>query len=111
MGWSCRAEAGDTMRAMDVACVAQTGSSNSWRSQADGDYDPSTYDGKQVPTHFWERSNVEHADGRITGTAYKMLPGDMAQRTGRVRISAEGKLEGAPASLRAVVEHYHGRSF
>lgn len=111
MGWSCSSAANDTMRAISEACSGQTGSSNSWHVDIDGVYDPPSYDQKQPIDYFWEVSHVEHADGRITGSIWKMLPDCRAKRVGALRIAANGRLEVAPRSLRAVVAHYHGRNF
>lgn len=72
---------------------------------------PPSYDQKQPIDYFWEVSHVEHADGRITGSIWKMLPDCRAKRVGALRIAANGRLEVAPRSLRAVVAHYHGRNF
>lgn len=98
MGWSCRKDAGDTMRAMSDACSAQTQSSN-------------TYKGRDGSMYFWETSRVEHSDGAITGTVYKMLPNDRAKRVGSLRIEPCGLISRAPAALVQMVEHYRGRNF
>lgn len=89
MGWSCRVEAGDTMDKVQAACIAQTGSANTWT------------DGQR--TYFLEASRTEHADGAITGTVFRMLGDSMAQRSGSFRIDGDGTMARIPASLKTLI--------
>lgn len=59
----------------------------------DGNPNVLTIRGRQ---YFFERGR-EQADGAITGSLFKMLPNDMAQRAGRVRIEADGRINAFPA--------------
>jgi hypothetical protein len=94
MGWSCRKEASDTMRAWSDACHASSGSSNVWKS-ADGS------------EFFFEVSRKEHDDGAITGSiiALGAPSGPDGARYGRkagsFRIDPDGRVARAPAFLKA----------
>ena len=111
MGWSCSAAAGDTMRAMDQACRAQTGSSNSWAVDPNGVYDRDHFTGKREMQYFWECSRVEHRDGRITGTVIKLLSSGHGKRVGSICIDAEGNLKRCPKSLQSMISAYYGITF
>lgn len=87
MGWSCRAEASKTEQAWNDGCRAQTGSSNTF----------ATANGQK---YFYERSNVEHRDGAITGVIWKYVGEDMARRSGTFRINGDGTIERAPKTLK-----------
>lgn len=45
--------------------------------------------------YFFERGKEQH-DGAITGTLFRMLPNDMAQRSGSFRINADGTIARFP---------------
>jgi hypothetical protein len=45
--------------------------------------------------YFFERGQ-ENADGAITGSLYKMLPGDHCRKAGRVRINDNGSITSFP---------------
>lgn len=86
MGYSCAAAAGDTLRALDAVCIAQTGTSN-------------TYIGNNGDRYFYETSRVEHADGAITGSVYRLAidwtnlddtTSEVAYPAGNFRIDGEG---------------------
>ena len=85
MGWSCSAVAGDTMRALSDKCVKSSGSSNVW-----------SINGERF---FFEPSRVEHRDGAITGSVWRMLPDDRARRVGSFRIEADGRLSRGAGGL------------
>lgn len=110
MGWSCRADAAHTMDAISRACVAQTGSSNTWRAETGTDprYEPQSFTGRQAGTHFWEVSRREHEDGRITGTVFAMLPDGYCRKVGSITISPDGTVTRAPKSLLDMVSHFYG---
>ena len=88
MGWSCRADAARTADKWSDACVAQTGSSNVFQTKR----------GK----YFWENSRKEHGDGAITGSVFKMLPGDngLCRPSGSFRIEGDGTVTRAPKFLK-----------
>ena len=91
MGWSCRADAGDTDRRISDACVAQTGSSNGY--EANGE------------RFFYENSRREYADGRITGTIFRLeeVEGrEVAYRTAGYTISPDGDVTRGPPEFRAL---------
>lgn len=98
MGWSCAHAASETLGAWTAACVAQTGSSNCYRTSR-GSY-------------FFEVSRTEHYDGAITGTIWREippLPGDgpdtrRCRRGGSFRIEPDGKVSRAPAFLKAAAK-------
>lgn len=79
MGWSCSRDAGNTMELLTERCIKETGSQN-------------TYSGANNPgtKYFWQRSNKEYRDGRITGSVWKMLNDGTCKRTGSFRINADG---------------------
>lgn len=77
MGWSCRADAADTLDRIMAKCRASSGSSNVWN------------DGKT--RYFFESSHTEHSCGKITGSIYKMLDGGKCSRSGSFSISGDGK--------------------
>jgi hypothetical protein len=92
MGWSCRADAHETMQKWTAACVAQTGSQNEF--DADG------------VRYFWELSRTEHDDGAITGTIMRVTEkrpdgSMMAVKCGSFRINPDGTIGRAPAFLRS----------
>lgn len=86
MGWSCRADAGRVLDKMTQACVASTGMQN-------------TYKVNDV-SYFYEVSRTEHEDGAITGSIYRMLAGNMAQKAGSFRIEGDGTVTRAPKFLK-----------
>ncbi len=88
MGWSCRKEAGETMDAWSRACVAQTGESNRFVVRG--------------VSYFFECDNVEHDDGAITGTLFRMTSPTECVEASQFRIGPEGQVERAPAFLRGV---------
>lgn len=90
MGWSCRAEANETMKRWSNACAAQTGSSNEFRVGED--------------TYFYELSRKEHNDGAITGQIMKVVrqEGDRrwATKAMSFRIEGNGTVTRAPKFLK-----------
>jgi hypothetical protein len=87
MGWSCTRDADRTARQWVDACVASTGSQNTFRSR-----------GRK---YFWEQSRTEHHDGAITGSIYRMDRHGYCRRSGTFRIEGDGTVSRAPAFLRA----------
>lgn len=88
MGWSCRAEAAETMNRI-----------NRMHSPKDGCYE---FMGDR---YFVEWSNREHDDGAITGKLMKMIgESNFAVRMGSVRIDPEGELVRAPSALKERME-------
>lgn len=86
MGWSCQKEAMDTLEAMDKCNFAAGRSSNE-------------YIGKDGKKYFYQTSNREHDDGRISGTVYVFLPGgELVQKVGSFSIDPWGELKRAPKS-------------
>jgi hypothetical protein len=95
MGWSCRADAGRTMRKWIDACVAQTGSQNNYTANGQG--------------YFWEVSRTEHRDGAITGTIWRHVPGPdparvYCRKAGSFRIDGDGTIARAPAFLKQAAQ-------
>jgi len=103
MGWSCRQDAGRVMDVWTAACVAQTGSQNTY-----------TMKGAEF---FWEVSRTEHADGAITGsilkTVRKPTVDELAKepylagwsvRAGTFRIEGDGTVARAPKFLKDVAK-------
>lgn len=88
MGWSCRREAGVILDKWIAACVAQTGSQNTFKV------------GNKE--YFFETSNVEHRDGAITGAINVMLPNNMCKKCGSFRIEGNGTITKAPKFLKLV---------
>ena len=91
MGWSCAATAAETMDRWTAACIAQTGSQNTYRVGRN--------------SYFWETSSTEHYDGAITGTIWKHVPGPnpdslYCRRAGSFRINPNGTVARAPAFLK-----------
>lgn len=110
MGWSCRADAGRVMDAWAAACVAATGSQNTF-----------VVDGVEF---FWEVSRTEHADGAITGTVYRTVrkptPEDLATnpycagwsvKAGSFRIAGDGRIIRAPKFLKDAAKRFAGVTF
>ena len=93
MGWSCRAEAASVLEAWTRACVASTGSQNTWKV------------GNR--TFFYEASRVEHDDGAVTGRILEVLSteGDVlhCRVAGSFRIEGDGRMTRAPRFLKAAV--------
>jgi hypothetical protein len=87
MGWGCRREAGLRLDAISAACVAQTGSSNTFKVGAD--------------TYFYETGR-EQGDGAITGTIQKFVGEDKCRRSGGFRIEGDGKMTRGPAFMKNV---------
>ena len=92
MGWSCRQDAYNTMKQWEQHCREQTNSSNSYKV------------GEQ--SYFFEASRTEHADGAITGAAWKMLPNGRARKSGSFRIEGDGTVKRAPAGLVASMREH-----
>lgn len=91
MGWSCSAAAGRTLEAIQAACVASTGSQNTWEEPG------------RAPC-FFELDSTEHDDGAITGDVFRMAPGTSRCRaTTRFRIEADGRLSIGPRFFRGAV--------
>lgn len=86
MGWSCRVDAGNTMRKWETACRKATDSSNVW-----------VENGKRF---FWEASNTEHRDGAITGKIWKFVDADHVIGVSTFRINPDGTIGRAPAFLK-----------
>lgn len=87
MGWSCRADAANTMYKWSDACRKSTDSSNTWVE----------VDGK---CYFYETSHTEHRDGAITGTIWRFTDDEHAVRSGTFRINPDGTIARAPAFLK-----------
>ena len=88
MGWSCRAEVGDTLDRMSAKCVAMTGMSNAFIAG-----------GKR---RFYELSRREYDDGHASGQIYEFLPDDMCKRVGSFYINPDGSPRRMPKELRDV---------
>ncbi len=92
MGWSCRAEAGNTMNRWMEKCRLNSGSSNVW--------------GDRRGWYMFEVSRVEHADGAITGAIVKFDGNPMrqestpAKKVGSFRINPNGTVARAPGFLK-----------
>lgn len=91
MGWSCRTEAARVLEQFGRLCVERTGKSNVFRT-ARGEY-------------FLETSNVEHDDGAVTGSVWRVLGAQddgtyRCQRSGSLRIEGDGTVTRGPALLR-----------
>jgi len=86
MGWSCAVDAAYTMDRLTAACVAQTGIQNVYTDNGN--------------RYMWERSDVEHADGRITGSVWRLLPDGRVMRSGRFSIGENGEMHEGPAWLK-----------
>ena len=81
MGWSCSRDAGNTMDLLTERCVKETGCQNTFLSARD-----------EKVKYFWERSNKEYSDGRITGSVWKMLDDGTCKKTGSFRINGDGSV-------------------
>ena len=70
------------MDAISEMCAKSTGSSNTWEHGKD--------------RYFFERSNVEHDDGAITGSVWRLFNHDdgtrRCRKAGAFRIDGEGRL-------------------
>jgi hypothetical protein len=86
MGWSCNQAAGATADAWAAACVAQTGSSNVWEENGG----PSECG--QAVRFFYEISNVEHADGAITGKVWRFVGEKHCKPLSGFRIEPDGRV-------------------
>lgn len=92
MGYSCGAGASKVEQAWWDGCRAETGSQN-------------TFIGCGNVRYFFERSNIEHSDGAITGTIWRYLPcGEMVRKAGGFRIEGNGTITRAPAKLKKFAE-------
>ena len=82
MGWSCERRAAWALDSISAACIAQTGSSNTF----------------EVEGHrfFFETSRREHDDGAITGSIYRFLPDGRCKQTGGFRIEPGGIVSRGP---------------
>ena len=98
MGWSCRKEAGEVTDAWTKACIAQTGSQNTFKAG-----DGRSESGEQH-TFFWETSRVEHGDGAITGAIWRFVGEDSCRRCGTFRIEGNGIITRAPKFLREAIK-------
>lgn len=89
MGWSCSKAAMDTLEYVsDLLRPEGEKGSNS------------TKDG------FWETSRVEHLDGAITGTVWKLLPdGEHCRKAGSFRINGNGQIVRWPGLTRERITH------
>ena len=88
MGWSCRAEAAETMDKWTKACVKGTGFSNTFKI------------GKVQ--FFWELDNVEQEDGAITGEVIRIISFGKCALEAAFRIEGDGRVSKAPKFLRDV---------
>lgn len=75
------------MRKWSEACRASTESSNQWREGEDEEF-------------FFEASRREHSDGAITGSVFKMLPGNRCRKVSTFRIDGDGTVSRAPKYLK-----------
>lgn len=89
MGWSCSSEAAKTRDRWTELCLSQTNQQNVFESNGD--------------RYFFETSNVEHADGAITGEIWKFVGEDKARKTGTFRIDGYGKVIRGPKVLKDAV--------
>lgn len=92
MGWSCTAAANRILETWTKACIAQTGTQNTY-----------TVRGTE---YFFEVSRTEHDDGAITGTIQKVVRKDpdgraWCQPAGSFRIGGDGRVVRAPAFLKS----------
>lgn len=100
MGWSCRAEAGDTMARINALhCTTQTYTDNGLSLLGCWLFKEENY--------FVEWSRREHSDGRITGQVMhvvKYSPDGTSQceKAGAVTIAPTGELVRAPSQLKAI---------
>jgi hypothetical protein len=86
MGWSYTAAAGCVMDKWTNACIAQTGSQNTFK-----------VDGNE---YFWEASNKEHDDGHVSGSIHKMNADGTCRRVGSFYIDPNGNINVAPKFLK-----------
>jgi len=85
MGWSCRADAMNTMREWEKVCRFTTASSNCYEVNGQ--------------RYFFETSRTEHDDGAITGSVWKMLPDGRARKSGGFRIEGDGAVKRYPVGM------------
>jgi hypothetical protein len=85
MGYSCTAAASDVVDKWVEACVASTGSSNTWRQGKD---------------EFFFEVGREQPDGAVTGSVYKAVSQNHCRRSGTFRVAPDGTVERAPAFLK-----------
>lgn len=90
MGWSCRADAWNTMKAWNDLCVAITGASNTYVANG--------------TKYFYESSRVEHEDGAITGAVWKMIDEKHCRKAGSFRIEGDGSVARYPAGLNKLLK-------
>lgn len=95
MGWSCRADAGDTLDKVTAACIESTGMSNVYEAGG-GRY-------------FIEVSRKEHDDGAITGSIFKHINETQCRKAGSFRINGNGTVARGPKFLKDAAER-PGRS-
>lgn len=86
MGWSCSKAASEVMTKISNACIAQTGSQNTFKVKN--------------TEFFFEASRKEHYDGAITGSIVKMLPNNMCRKAGSFKINGDGTIERAPKFMK-----------
>lgn len=98
MGWSCSQEAYKTMSVFTKASMASA-KARLGKEIANVYFDKGSW-------YMWERSNVEHDDGAITGQVWKYahgsMPGDetgSVYKSGSFRIEADGAVTKAPSLL------------
>lgn len=77
MGYSCSAAASKVMEAWSRECELSTDSQNCY-VDSDG------------IVRFWERSDVEHPDGAVTGTIWKQASDGRCYRAGTFKINGDG---------------------
>jgi len=98
MGWSCRAEAGNTLNAWQDACFAQTGMANVFLSKGGSERNQFAGGSK----YMFEVSNKEHHDGAITGSIQRFVDDTHVVKAGSFRIEPDGTVSRAPAFLKAI---------
>lgn len=90
MGWSCRAEAGATLDVWTAYCVRTTGAQNTYHVRG--------------RSFFFEVSNREHPDGRITGKIMRNVTRNpdgsgTCLQVATFCINPDGTVKRAPAAL------------
>lgn len=99
MGWSCNAAASLALDAVSALMRHKADMAyppdSPHRSGADS-YRPGEVSSNATPAGFWERSNVEHRDGAITGTTWKHVGPDRCRKAGSFRIEGNGTVTRFP---------------
>lgn len=88
MGFSYARKAGMRLAAISNACIAQTGSNNTFE-----------VNGKR---YFFEETRKSQADGSIRGTLYRFVDETHATRAGSFCIDKEGKVVRGPSFFKSV---------